>query len=41
MGRAAVELLVAQIQGSRCRPASCSSSPRLLVRGATAPPASG
>lgn len=39
MGRAAVELLVAQIQGGSVPPGELLFEPELVVRGSTAPPA--
>ncbi|MCQ4210837.1 LacI family DNA-binding transcriptional regulator [Streptomyces longispororuber] len=41
MGRAAVDLLCAQIQGAQSHPGELLFEPELLVRGSTAPPAPG
>jgi DNA-binding LacI/PurR family transcriptional regulator len=38
MGRAAVDLLIAQIQGTQRHPGELLFEPELVVRGSTAPP---
>jgi DNA-binding LacI/PurR family transcriptional regulator len=41
MGRAAVELLCAQLQGTRSQPGELLFEPELILRGSTAPPPAG
>ncbi|MGQ4417376.1 substrate-binding domain-containing protein, partial [Streptomyces sp. SAS_269] len=41
MGRAAVELLCAQLQGNRSHPGELLFEPELVLRGSTAPPPAG